>query len=109
MRIQSSVRHHKSLSARARILAGYERSGRTQREVAAQHGIALSTLQRWLRQSRAGQSRDGTRLVEVPNLLGASGASGRYRLHFPRGVILEVASGFQPGEVRSLAELLQSL
>jgi hypothetical protein len=51
----------------------------------------------------------GTHLVEVPNLLGASGASCSYRLHFPGGVILEVAPGFQPREVRSLAELLQSL
>lgn len=109
MRIQSSVRRHKSLSARARILAGYERSGRTQREVAAQHGIALSTLARWLRQSRAGQPNDGTRLIEVPNVLRAGGGSRGYRLHFPRGLILEVACGFEPGEVRSLAQLLQSL
>jgi transcriptional regulator with XRE-family HTH domain len=107
--MQSSVRPHKSLTERARILASYERSGLTQQEVAAQHGIALSTLQRWLQQSRAGRPTGGPDLLELPNLFGASGAGSPYRLRFPRGVILEVAPGFQPGEVRALAQLLQSL
>jgi hypothetical protein len=109
MRMRSSVRPHKSLTERARILGSYERSGLTQPEVAAQHGIALSTLQRWLQQSRAGRPMGGTDLIELPNLFGASGASSPYRLRFAQGVILEVARGFQPGEVRSLAELIQSL
>lgn len=109
MAIQSLVRHDKSLGERARILAAYARGQWTQEEVAAPHGIAVSTLQRWLRQSGTERTGDAAHLIEVPNLLGRSGPTSTYRVHFARGLVLEVAPGFEPGEVRTLAVVLQSL
>ena len=106
---QSLVRHHKSPRERARILAAYEHGQGTQEEVAAQHGIAVSTLQRWLQQRGPEAGLAVAPLVEVPNLLGGGGAGSAYRVRFARGWVLEVASGFQPGEVSTLVQLLQSL
>jgi hypothetical protein len=45
----------------------------------------------------------------VPNLLATQPQPGAYRLYFPQGLQLEVAQGFELGEVRALAQLLQSL
>ena len=109
MAIQSLVRHHKSPCERAQILAAYEGGQGTQEEVAAQHGIAVSTLQRWLHQNGTEPAVNVPHLVEVPSLLSGSGAGSTYRVRFPRGLVLEVAPGFQAAEVRLLAELLQSL
>ena len=109
---RSPVRHHKTPAERADIVAEYPRSQVSQREFAAQHGIALSTLQRWLHLNESDVGSGSPALVEVPNplkpLLGR-GPAATYRLHFPRGLVLEVAPGFQTGEVRALAQLLQEL
>jgi len=109
MQHRSCVRHHKSLAERAALLAAYERSGLTQREFAAQHGIALSTLQRWKVTCLPSLADPSGPLLEVPNLMEARSAICTYRLHFPQGVVLEVSSGFSPGELDTLAHLLRDL
>ena len=68
MAIRSLVRHHKSPCEQAQILAAYERGQGTQEEVAAQHGIAVSTLQRWLHQSGTEPAVNVPPLVELPSL-----------------------------------------
>jgi len=115
MQNQPPARPHKTTRQRADILAAYERTELTQREFVARHDIAVTTLQRWLRQSQSGSRSEGARFVEVPNLLpapkpvGGSSTAAAYRLQFPRGLVLEVASGFQASEVRLLAQLIQAL
>jgi transposase-like protein len=94
---------------RAEVVAAYQRGGQTQQTVAAQHGIGLSTLERWLRRSGEGPAPRRAALVEVPNPMGARPQAASYGLRFPGGLVLELSAGFDLGEVRRLAELVQSL
>ena len=101
---------HKSSAEIAQILERRKQSGLSLQKFAVQEGIAFSTLQRWARKARLAATRQGNaRLVEVPNLLPTPTAGAAYRLHFPRGYVLEVASGFAVQELRALAQVLQSL
>jgi transcriptional regulator with XRE-family HTH domain len=111
MEIQTSVRPHKSPRQRSDIVAAYRRSQLTQREFAARHGIALSTLQRWLHSGTAAVASPAPALIELPNLYAPKPASlgAGYRLLSPGGVILEVNRGFDADEVRVLAHLLREL
>ncbi len=109
MESRSRLRPRKTSTQKAQILAARGESGLSDREFAAQHGIAVSTLYRWLRESLAHPPTDGGGLIEIPNVLGARAPVPVYRLHFPRGLVLEVAPGFRPDELRSLAQLIQSL
>ena len=113
MRIMSPVRRHKTAAERADILANYKRQRRelSQRDFATRKGIALSTLQRWLRLGPNGLAGQGAALIEVPNPWEGRrpGGTATYRLHFARGPVLEVARGFDAAEVRVLAQLLRDL
>jgi transposase-like protein len=110
MENQTRIRKRFTKDERAALVAGFLSSGLSQRDFAQQRGIAPSNLQRWVRQhERVGRSAGPAALVEVPNFLATRPGSGAYRLHFPRGLQLEVARGFELGEVRALAQLLQSL
>ena len=111
MKMKSRSRQYLTVAEKAELVAAYQGSGLSQRDFAQQHGIAPSNIQRWVRQSEGtARSTEPAALVEVPNLL-ATRAIGRgaYRLHFPQGLQLEVARGFELGEVRALAQLLQNL
>jgi len=110
MKVTSRVRHHKTPAEKAEILASYKQSGLSLRDCAAQHGISFSALQRWAGKRRiGGGTPDNPELVEVPNLFSPGPAVAVYRVLFPRGAVLEVAPGFQPEELRSLAQVLLSL
>jgi hypothetical protein len=109
MQNKSYVRRHKTPTEKAKIVAAYERSGLMQKEFAAQQGMGLSTLQRWIRQHPLGPATGKAGLVEVSNLFGTGPAVGAYRLRFPRGLVLELASGFHPDEVHLLVQLVQNL
>jgi len=110
MHNRSGVRHYRSRGEKAKIAAAYRRSGLSQRDFADRQGIAPSNIQRWVQQFPAnGKAAAPTALVELPTLLGSRTDSGAYRLHFPKGLLLEVAHGFEVREVRALAQLLQSL
>jgi hypothetical protein len=103
-------RKYRTASEKADLVAALLRSGLSQRDFALQHGIAPSNIQRWVRQGEAvARSATSAVLVEMPNLLAPQPGPGAYRLHFPKGLQLEVARGFELGEVRALAQLLQSL
>ena len=110
MQTKSGLRHYRSGAEKAKIVAAYKRSGLSQGDFALQHGIAPSNIQRWVQQFPTSREAVGPAvLVEVPNPLGSRPRSGPYRLHFAQGLQLEVARGFDSGEVRVLAQLLQSL
>ncbi|WP_442954864.1 IS66 family insertion sequence element accessory protein TnpA [Pelomicrobium sp.] len=109
MRSSSRVRPHKSPAQRAEILAAYRQTALSSHAFARQHGVAPSTLFRWLREASAPRPPRGAALIEVPNLLAPPPAALAYRLCFANGVSVEVASGFEPEEVRTLARLIRSL
>jgi hypothetical protein len=110
MHIKSRSRQYLTAAEKAEFVAAYQGSGLSQRDFAHRHGVAPSNIQRWVRQHEAADPRAGpATLVEVPNLLAAQPGPGVYRLHFHQGLQLEVARGFELGEVRVLAQLLQSL
>lgn len=50
---EAAPRRRLTKQQRQRLLARYHRSPLTQAEFAAQHGIGLSTLGKWLREERA--------------------------------------------------------
>ena len=98
MRTTSPERKHRSSTEKASILAAYDASQLTQAGFAARRGLVLSTLSRWLRERREGQEDGRPEFVEVPRLASPPPRATAYRLHFPRGVVLEVEPGFQPVE-----------
>jgi len=110
MQSKSGLRHYWTDTEKAKIVAAYKRSGLSQRDFAEQQHIAPSNIHRWVQRFPTSAETAGpAALVEVPNLLGSRPSCGPYRLHFPKGLLLEVATGFEVGEVRALAQLLQSL
>ena len=102
-------RRHNTPAQRDRILAAYQRSGLTQKKFAAQTGIGYSTLTLWLRQAATAKKSGRFAFVPVPNLFSSASAPPAYRLQFPRGVMVEVAPGFQSAELSALLELVQRL
>jgi transposase-like protein len=95
------------------VVEEYERSGLTQAEFVARRGVALSTLQSWLRRWRA-QRPGAVRLlpVEVEPTPGPEKAalegSAPLEVVLPRGVRLCVAPGTDVGYVAQLVEALRT-
>ena len=106
---ESRKRTRRTAAEKDEILAAYDAGRLTGREVATEHGIAVSTLYRWRRQGTTGRRTGRGQLIEIPNLMPARPAVATYRVLFGRGVVLEVAPGFAREEVRCLAQLIQSL
>lgn len=110
MQSKPGARQYRTRAEKASIVAAYKHSGLSQRDFALEHGIAASNIQRWAGQFPASaKPAHPAALVEVPNLLTPRSGTGAYRLLFARGLELEIARGFEIGEVRALAQLLQSL
>jgi len=94
---------------KAELVAAFRRSGLNFREFADQQGIASSNIHRWVQQDRPRvRKAEPMALVEVPNILTTRPGAGVYRLRFPQGLELELPRGFEPEEVRTLVQLLQS-
>lgn len=110
MKMKIRSRHYRTAAEKAELVAAYHRSGLSQRDFSLQHGIASSNLQRWVRQhEQPARRQQSAALVEVPNLLANRPSAGAYRFHFPDGLELELARGFDVEEVRALVLLLQNL
>lgn len=101
------VRKRLTQAQRDKILKRYRESQLTQRELAAQAGISLSTLQLWLRKGTRAPSTSAPAFVQVPNLLGQAHTVPTYRLYLASGIRLELSSGFEPEELALLLELLR--
>lgn len=91
------------------VVAAFKESGLSVRVFAHQNGLAHSTLHRWASEGAVLPESRSAELVEVPNLLGHGRGAGAYHLHFPRGLVLELPTGFRPEELRGLVQLLQEL
>ena len=106
METAARTRQRWTPAQRAEILQNYRSSELTQKQFVAQAGLGLSTLNGWLRKAKrveAGRSS----FVPVPNLLAASASPATYRLQLPRGLSLEVRSGFDAQELGRWLALLR--
>ena len=103
------IRRHHTRAERNQILAAYQRSPLTQKEFAAQAGVGYSTLTLWLSQAATAKNSGPAAFVPVPNLFSAAAPRSAYRIEFPRGVIVEVASGFASEELGALLQQVQRL
>lgn len=93
-------------------MAAYRRSEQTQREFATQNGLSLSSLVLWLRKyGRTPPSAVRPPFIALPAAgLPAMSASPRaYAIQFPGGHRLEVARGFERGELEQLCQILHRL
>jgi len=81
----------------------------TQRDFAAQAGISVSTLHKWLQQSATAKPADKPRFIPLPNVISAPISGPTYRLVFPSGVALEVRAGFADQELAAWLRLLPAL
>jgi transposase-like protein len=107
MQDTSRIRKHRTPAQREKILQSYRRTQLTQKDFAAQAGVSVSTLAGWLRRADD-LGREASSFVPVPNLLAATPAAPAYRLQWPGGLSLEIRSGFPPGELAALLQLLQA-
>jgi transposase-like protein len=95
------------------VVEEYERSGLTQAEFVARRGVALSTLQSWLRRWRA-QRTGPVRLLPVevaptqPSAKLATESSAPLEVIVPGGVRLAVVPGTDVGYVAQLVEALRT-
>ena len=96
------------------VVEEYEGSGLTQAQFVAQRGVALSTLQSWLRRRRA-QGTGAVRLLPVevvptaaPVKREGGEASTALEVALPSGVRLAVAPGTDVKYVAQLVEALRS-
>jgi transposase-like protein len=103
MQTSSRTRKRWTADQRDQIVRAYRDSQLTQKEFAAQAGVGPSTLYSWLRKARPARQGRSSAFIAVPNLLTVAPA---YRLQWPGGLTLEVRSGFQPGELADLLQLL---
>lgn len=109
MREPTRVRRHHTREQRDKIVAAYECSPLTQKAFAARAGIGYSTLTLWLRKRSLAKRSAESAFVAVPNLFPPASAAPAYRLQFPRGMIVEVAAGFQSEELGALLQVVQAL
>jgi transposase-like protein len=95
------------------VVEQYEKSGLTQAQYAQSRGVALSTLQSWLRRKRAQAAGAEVRLLPVqvvtppPEQLSRAVAAG-LEVVVPGGVRLSVAPGTDVQYVARLVEALRA-
>ena len=103
MRISgTAVRKHRTPAQRGELLQDYHQSGLTQREYVERADIALSTLQRWLKQADC-----PPQFIALPQVSPAISPVAPYRLHLGGGRMLEIGAGFRTEELAALLALLR--
>lgn len=94
-----------------RLLREYERSGLTQRQFAAQRGVAYSTFTHWLRRAREGDfGPPETEWIEAPLPPTPSPATehDRYLLELAPDLRLHLPLGVEPEVIVHLLQKLRS-
>jgi hypothetical protein len=105
MQTTSRVRKHPTLEQRGKVIEDYEQSHLTQKQFAAQRGIALSTLYAWRKKARGEPQGGSSQFVEAPNLFSVPAGPPCYRLRVPGGLI---ALDALPAEARQAFQALQA-
>lgn len=93
------------------ILNRYRQSQTSKTVFAAQEGICLATLRRYMRRNETLSAGEGGRFIEVQQF-GASAIPDRresYRVCFREGLALEIPAGFSSREVASLLEVVSAM
>ena len=90
-----------SAQERERLLEAYERSGKTQRAFAEEHGVAVSTLLSWLSRKRKSKQAPGWESVSLS--LGAAG----WEVVLPGGTCVRAPAGISVEELARLIERLE--
>ena len=91
------------------MVATYQGGHLTQKDFAAKIGVVPATLAAWVRRAAAAKAASSDAFVSVPNLFPAAAAGTAYRMVFPKGVTVEVGSGFSPAEIETLLRLVRDL
>ena len=116
---ETGVRRWRRAEEVGQILEEYGKSGHTQRVFAREVGVAVSTLQWWLRRARSGEkgkrgkSSKPTQSVSLLEVALADGpplpVQGRmiYEIEWNAEVRLRVPGGFAADDVRRLLALLK--
>ena len=86
------------------LVEQFHRSGQRVEDFAQQHGVVVSTVNRWLRKHRR---RKVPRLVEVDRVPNPSSSSRAATFRFPRGLVLELEGGFDAPSIARLVQLLE--
>jgi uncharacterized iron-regulated membrane protein len=102
--------HRCSVAERRRWLDRHERSGLSQWDFCARHGLALSTFTYWKRRERATGAEQAISFVEVPGPVGEAQALPMT----DAAVVIELAGGVrielpQATEAKWLAALLREI
>ena len=106
MQISKAVRKHASPARRREVLENYRQTHLNQRDFAAQAGISVSTLHKWLQTSPVVAASDLPQFVALPNVVPRPTPGPDYRLVLPSGIALEVRTGFTARELATWLELL---
>ena len=102
------------LTARARemaaLIAEWERSGQTQQQFAARHGVSKHALGWWRwelkrRRQGTGAPQEAIRLVEIARV-GTGGTS--FELHLANGIAVTVRAGFDRGTLTELLAVVRA-
>ncbi|MBP7297299.1 MAG: hypothetical protein KBB56_14670 [Acidobacteria bacterium] len=105
----SRLQKRRTPAQRQEILNAYRRTPLSQREFARQAGVGLTTLQYWLRNEAVPRQQAAPSFVEIPHRLAPPVSPPRYRLQLPKGIHMEVESGFVSEEVAALLRILASV
>lgn len=100
---KSGSRRRRTTKQRRRLLARYHKSQSTVKEFAAQHGVGMSTLSKWLRLEREGvPAKVKFQEIQLPN----SVSRCPVEVVSPQGWIVRLQNG---SDVQMLPQLLQAL
>lgn len=94
------------MQERARAVAEYHGSGLTQKGFAEQAGLSVATLRNWVKRAESEPRGQEPCFWELPRIAPATG--GSCKVHFPRGVVLEVPAGFPAVDLEGLVNLLRA-
>lgn len=94
---------------REQLLEAYRRSGLTQREFAALHGVSASSLVLWSRKyGRKSVPKARPSFIALPAAFPDVALPARtYAIEFQGGRRLEIARGFERQEVEHLCQILR--
>ena len=106
---QVGVRRRRSRAETEQLAAEYATSGLSRQEFCRQHGLALSTLQRYRKRGQAPAVGNRWLTVELSGANQARGseAGSGLALVLSRGRRIEVGRGFDPETLSRLVKLLE--
>jgi len=94
---------HRNEQEQAKWVARYRASGLSYGRFAAEHGLSVSTLQRWVRRLEAGPARPAPAFAEV-RVVG--GALGLLEVQHPHGCVVRVTGAVDEAQLTAVLRVL---